>query len=96
MNEINEKVFLKLISYMVTSARGCIDEPKIYGSFRLLDSVSKLYYVLKDNNMIDDNKIEDIVNEIDKHKYSCITDEEEFVNSLDDILNNLIEILNEI
>jgi len=46
---MKEKEIIKLFTYMVTSARGCIDEPKIYGPFRLIDSISKLYSILKEN-----------------------------------------------
>jgi len=46
---MDEKEIIKMFIYMVTSARGCVDEPKIYGSFRLIDSISKLYSILKEN-----------------------------------------------
>ena len=36
---MNQKDVLKLFSYMITSARGCVDEPKLYGPFRLVDSI---------------------------------------------------------
>jgi len=44
---MDEKEIIKLFAYMITSARGCVDEPKIYGPFRLVDSISKLYGILK-------------------------------------------------
>ena len=32
----------ELVGYMLTSARGLIDEPQLYGPFRLIDGVSRL------------------------------------------------------
>jgi hypothetical protein len=34
--------FMELIGYLITSARGLIDEPKSYGPFRLIEGVSRL------------------------------------------------------
>ena len=87
---MNENDFIKLFTYIVTSARGCIDQPKIYGSFRLVDTASKLFYVLKSNNAISNDKISKIIDKIDEKKYSCMTDEEEFVNMIDEVINDLV------
>jgi hypothetical protein len=33
---------LAFLSYLAVSARGCVDEPKEYGPFRLLDGMARL------------------------------------------------------
>ena len=91
---MDEKEIIKLFAYMVTSARGCVDEPKIYGPFRLIDSISKLYSILKENNLIGNEEVSNIIGKIEKKKYSCMTDEKEFVTMLDDIIDDFVTLLN--
>ena len=90
---MNESDIVKIFSYIVTSARGCIDEPKIYGPLRLLSTMSKLFYILKDNGEISNKEIEKIVEKIDEKKFSYKTDEEEFINIIDEVIDNLVELV---
>ena len=90
---MDEKEIIKLFTYMVTSARGCVDEPKIYGPFRLIDSISKLYSILKENNLIGNEKVSKIIEKIEEKKYSCMTDEKEFVTMLDDVIDDFVALV---
>lgn len=87
---------VKLFAYIITSARGCIGEPKIYGPFRLIDSASKLFYFLKENDLIDDKDIESIIKKIDEKKYSCMTDEQEFIKMLDEVIDDLVVLMDSV
>lgn len=91
---MDEKEIIKLFAYMVTSARGCVDEPKIYGPFRLVDSISKLYSILKENNLIGNEEVSKIMEKIEEKKYSCMTDEKEFVTMLDDVIDDFVALFN--
>lgn len=91
---MDEKEIIKLFAHMVTSARGCVDEPKIYGPFRLVDSISKLYSILKKNNLIGNEEVAKIIEKIEEKKYSCMTDEKEFVTMLDDVIDDFVSLLN--
>ena len=91
---MDEKEIIKLFAYMVTSARGCVDEPKIYGPFRLIDSISKLYSILKENTLIGNEEVSKIIGKIEEKKYSCMTDEKEFVTMLDDVIDDFVALLN--
>ena len=91
---MNKKEIIKLFTYMVTSARGCLDEPKIYGPFRLIDSISKLYSVLKENNLIENKEVSKIIEKIEEKKYSCMTDEKEFVTMLDEVIDDFVTLVN--
>lgn len=91
---MNDKEIIKLFSYMVTSARGCVDEPKIYGPFRLIDSMSRLYSILKENNLTRNEEVSKIIEKIDEKKYSCMTDEKEFVTMLDDVIDDFVTLVN--
>lgn len=91
---MDEKEIIKLFAYMITSARGCVDEPKIYGPFRLVDSISKLYGILKKNNLIGNEEVSKIIEKIEDKKYSCMTDEKEFVMMLDNVIDDFVALLN--
>lgn len=91
---MNDKEIIKLFIYMVTSARGCVDEPKIYGPFRLIDSMSRLYSILKENNLTGNEEVSKIIEKIDEKKYSCMTDEKEFVTMLDDVIDDFVTLVN--
>lgn len=91
---MDKREIIKILAYMVTSARGCIDEPKIYGSFRLIDSMSKLYSTLEKDNLIEDEDVLKIIEKIEKKKYSCMGDEKEFVTMLDDVIDDFVTLLN--
>jgi len=93
ININNQKEFFKLISYMVTSARGCIDEPKIYGSFRLLDSICKLYNILEKKKLIEDDKLKEVINKIEDNKYNSFKNKDKFINSLDMIILDLVDLM---
>jgi len=91
---MDEKEIIKLFAYMVTSARGCVDEPKIYGPLRLVDSISKLYGILEKNNLIGNEEVSKIIEKIEEKKYSCMTDEKEFVTMLDNVIDDFVALLN--
>jgi len=86
---LEENVF-ELISYMVVSARNLLDEPSRYGPFRLVDAVSRLVEILKENDLGSD-RLEKIKTEIDAGKDSVMTSEEQFHEFLDRLVSSLME-----
>jgi len=75
----------ELIGYMLTSARGLVDEPPLYGPFRLLDGVSRLCALLEKEKVLVpfSTQLRDM---IDERKFSVMTDEEEFVALMDELV----------
>ncbi len=88
---MDKKEAIKFIAYLVTSARGCINEPKVYGSFRLVDSASKFYEMMNKQGFIDDDKAAEIITILDDKKYTCMTDENEFIEMLDLVVDKLVD-----
>ena len=80
-----EYEWLKLFCYMVTSARGCIDEPKLYGPFRLVDCVERLISLLEGKGLADDF-LKREREKIAQEKYLLMGDEEGFVKFLDELV----------
>ncbi len=80
----------KLICYMATSACNLVDEPPLYGPFRLIDASSRLIDILEIEGAIDQTLIEarDLIEE---KKYLVMTDEKAFNNFLDELVLKLVE-----
>lgn len=75
-----------LIGYMLTSARGLVDEPGLYGPFRLIDGASRLCDLLIQE---DDENREFYVamkSKIDEKKFTVISDTQSFINLMDDVV----------
>ena len=73
----------ELVGYMLTSARGLIDEPQLYDPFRLIDGVSRLCALLDDVTEYGDffTKLKE---KIDEGKFLVMTDTVAFVKLLDE------------
>ncbi|MEM3907673.1 MAG: DUF6092 family protein [Candidatus Micrarchaeaceae archaeon] len=84
-----------LISYLVTSARGCVDEPKSYGPFRLVDAASRLIGIMNKYGLSDD-VLNAIAQTIDKYKFSTMTDFNKFLSMLDEAVLKSLEAVNAI
>jgi len=82
MEDKLEKEIFELICYMSISARNLNQETKMYGPFRLVDAASKLIEILEKNGIYD-------------NKYKVMTDKEEFVAFLDDLVLKMVGKLKE-
>jgi hypothetical protein len=75
-----------LIGYMLTSARGLVDEPRLYGPFRLVDGVSKLCTLFEHEDIPRKNFYTKLRKIIDEGKFSVMTDEKAFIGLLDELV----------
>ena len=70
----------RLATFLVTAARDVIDEPAIYGPFRMVDAVDRLIA-----RSFDDDFLRAIQPELEREKQKVMTDREAFVAWLDDL-----------
>jgi Family of unknown function (DUF6092) len=70
----------RLATFLVTAARDVIDEPAIYGPFRMVDAVDRLIA-----RSFDDDFLREIQPELEREKQKVMTDREAFVAWLDDL-----------
>ena len=75
-----------LIGFMLTSARGLVDEPRLYGPFRLIDGVSRLCAMLEHEDTARKTVYTAIREKIEEGKFSVMTDERAFVELLDELV----------
>jgi len=80
---LTEDDVFELLTFLVTSARGCVDEPETYGTFRLIDAGSRLLgFLLKGEEVQDREFYVHLKEEIDERKFLLVTDLEAYFNFL--------------
>lgn len=87
-NDGEKPIFFDLFCYMSSSARGLVDEPKLYGPLRLLETMERIIDVMEANDMSDEFYRE-LKKKIKENKYTVMHDEERFIEFLDEIVSML-------
>jgi len=84
----------KLLAFLITSARGCVDEPILYGPLRLVDAASRLIDIMEKEGKANEQilKLQELIEE---KKDLVMYDEEAFVNFLDELSRELAKIIKE-
>jgi hypothetical protein len=73
----------ELALYLVASARDCLDEPLLYGPFRMVEGVSKLLARTDSDEFLARAK-----ETIDSEKYKVMGERERFAAWLDELLRD--------
>jgi len=83
---LNNFVFGLTMS-LLTSARGCMDEPKVYGPLRLIEALSRLATIPEHAPCIErDEFLAEAKKKIDENKQVVMQSEEEFTKFLDSLV----------
>ncbi len=87
-DELRSKLF-DLTLFFLTAARGCVDEPQIYGPLRLIDGLSR---VLQIQNItgVNDPFLLSLKKEIDEKKYVVMASEEKFIKFIDELIKKSV------
>jgi hypothetical protein len=81
--------FIGLICYLVSSARGLVGEPKLYGPSRLVEATRRLIH-LADECGMHHATLEEVARQIEENRLAALTEgEDAFVRFLD----NLVDLL---
>ena len=82
---------LEYIAYLAASARNSIEEPHIYGSFRLIDAISRLIDLLKYIPSVkEDSFLEELKKFIDAKKYVMMFNTQEYLAFLDEVVLKVV------
>lgn len=77
----------RLALYLLTSARGCLDEPKIYGVVRLLEVLVRLIDLQKTTKQLEpDSFLESMKPRIDRLKILIMENPKEVQERLDETI----------
>jgi Family of unknown function (DUF6092) len=77
---VRDDAAFRLATFLVTAARDVVDEPAIYGPFRMIDAVDRLMA-----GQFDDDFLREIHPRLARDKYKVMSDREGFVAALDEI-----------
>lgn len=81
-----ENRLFELVAYLVSCARLSLDEPQIYGSFRLAEGVVRLVEAARALGLAIDDEVLAIRDSIDREKLRMIDDQEGYRAWLDGLL----------
>ena len=81
-----DRIF-ELSLYLLTSARGCVGEPHIYGPLRLVEGISRLVDIYSQtDDFRPDPFLQKAKKEIDENKYQVMASEEDFIAFMDKLI----------
>jgi hypothetical protein len=76
----------------VVSARGCVDEPHLYGPLRLIDAASRLIDIMRREGRSSE-VLDRVQRMIEEGKHLVMYDEEAFVRLLDQLVAELVRVV---
>ncbi|MDI6894713.1 MAG: DUF6092 family protein [Bacillota bacterium] len=81
-------LLFRYLCYLASSAAGLVDEPRLYGPFRLVDAAERLIDIMSELGWSDPflNELHDF---IAREKDGVMTDEEGFVAFLNQVVDRL-------
>lgn len=82
---VGEEDLYELLSFLVSSAHLCVNEPRLYGTFRLIDAACRLVgFALESGQLEDDQFLRNFKEDADKSKFLLFSDEESYIQFLED------------
>ena len=82
----HDNQLFELTTYLVSCSRLSLDEPQVYGSFRLIEAVARLVDAADALGIPVDKEIREAREEIDAHKLLIINDRDGYREWLDGFL----------
>uniref|UniRef100_A0A7C5XH95 Uncharacterized protein n=1 Tax=Ignisphaera aggregans TaxID=334771 RepID=A0A7C5XH95_9CREN len=92
MESIVKDPHFKLLSFLITSARGCVEEPLLYGTLRLIDAASRLIDIMKKENKATEELLK-LQKMIEENKSLVMYDEKAYIEFLDRLVKELTKII---
>jgi hypothetical protein len=82
---ITEEDLYELLAFLTSSAYLCVNEPKLYGTFRLIDAAGRMIdFALEGGQLEDEQFLREFKTFVDERKLLLMTDEDSYVNFLED------------
>ncbi|MEM0153846.1 MAG: DUF6092 family protein [Ignisphaera sp.] len=82
----------KLLSFLITSARGCVDEPSLYGTLRLIDAAARLIDIMKEEGKATEELL-NLKKTIEENIALVMYDEKAYIEFLDRLVRDLAKII---
>ena len=78
-----DRELFELLGYLLTSARGLLDEPGEYGQLRLMEGASRLCAVMEKGGSAETGALRKMREEIDAGKFAILSDPAAFAVMID-------------
>lgn len=90
-NDYHRKV-LGFYLFLLENARKLVEEPKMYGPWRLLSAMSTLNRMLNEQFEFNDPGLSSLILEVEEINRYCLTDAEEFIQKLDACILQMVRL----
>ncbi|MGB9299469.1 MAG: DUF6092 family protein [Anaerolineae bacterium] len=81
---VSEEGLYEVLAFLFSSAHILVNEPHLYGTFRLIDGASRLMgFALESGQLEDDQFLRELKNDVDANKFLLMTDEKTYFELLE-------------
>jgi hypothetical protein len=89
---VSEEGLYEVLAFLFSSAHILVNEPHLYGTFRLIDGASRLMgFALESGQLEDERFLRDLKEEVDEKKFVLMTDEETYFQLLEDATRKMAQ-----
>ena len=82
---VSEEDLYEILAFLFSSAHLLVNEPHLYGTFRLIDAATRLIgFALEGGELEDDKFLRQLKEDVDARKLLLMTDEETYFQLLED------------
>jgi hypothetical protein len=82
---VSEEGLYEVLAFLFSSAHLLVNEPHLYGTFRLIDGASRLIgFALESDQLEDEEFLRRLKEEVDEKKFLLMTDEDTYFQLLED------------
>lgn len=82
---VSEEDLYEILAFLFSSAHLLVNEPHLYGTFRLIDAATRLIgFALEGGELEDDEFLRQLKEDVDSRKLLLMTDEETYFQLLED------------
>jgi len=82
---VSEEDLYEILAFLFSSAHLLVNEPHLYGTFRLIDAATRLIgFALEGGELEDDKFLRQLKEDVDSRKLLLMTDEDTYFQLLED------------
>ena len=82
---VSEEGLYEVLAFLFSSAHLLVNEPHLYGTFRLIDGASRLMAFAHESGQLEDERfLRELKDDVDEKKFLLMTDEETYFELLED------------
>jgi hypothetical protein len=82
---VSEEGLYEVLAFLFSSAHLLVNEPHLYGTFRLIDGASRLMaFAIEGGQLEDERFLRELKDYVDEKKFLLMTDEETYFELLED------------